>query len=155
MFTGDATSVREHELIDRLSNSNLSITVDFLAVSHHGSAYSTTEEFLHTINPQYAFISAGGFSHPSYEVIERLQEANVERTFVTKEVGMIAVGVNRNSTFLIRYESNYVDIPLIVVVLSCFGFIIAKIDFNCKKSSYFQKRSAKVIKYPLNNKNEL
>lgn len=66
-------------------------SADLLKVAHHGSATSTTEDFLRAVHPEYAVISAGyrnPFGHPRFEVLERLQAAHV-RTYRTDMLGGI------------------------------------------------------------------
>jgi len=49
--------------------------VEFLKVSHHGSATSSAEPFLEAARPNYAVISVGGnnpFGHPSALVLDRI-----------------------------------------------------------------------------------
>jgi len=64
-----------------------------LKVGHHGSATSTTTEFLAAVNPQLAVISVGRdnkFGHPSDEVVTRLEaELGVENIYRTDEDGTI------------------------------------------------------------------
>lgn len=51
--------------------------VDALVVGHHGSKYSTGEELLAAVLPQYAFISVGrdnSYGHPAQAVLDRLTE---------------------------------------------------------------------------------
>jgi competence protein ComEC len=65
-----------------------------LKVAHHGSASSSTAEFLQVARPQIAVISAGAgnsFGHPSPRVIDRLKAANIpeNRIFRTDRSGTI------------------------------------------------------------------
>lgn len=63
-----------------------------LKVGHHGSATSTTPEFLAVVNPQLAVISVGenDFGHPSDEVIARLKDKlGAENIYRTDEDGTI------------------------------------------------------------------
>jgi competence protein ComEC len=83
LFTADIREEAEFELIGQ--RANLKSTV--LKVAHHGSETSTTSQFLATVDPEVAVISAGAdnpFGHPSPEVLERLidrlGEDNVYRT---------------------------------------------------------------------------
>ncbi len=85
----------EFELLTR--RANLASTV--LKVAHHGSATSTTEEFLAVVDPCLAVISVGEgnpFGHPSLEVIERLEkklgQQNVYRTDDNGTVELITDG---------------------------------------------------------------
>jgi competence protein ComEC len=64
-----------------------------LKVAHHGSATSTTTEFLNVVNPQLAVISVGEgneFGHPSEEVIARLEDKlGAENIYRTDKDGTI------------------------------------------------------------------
>jgi competence protein ComEC len=66
--------------------------VEILKVAHHGSKYSTSEEFLEKIKPVLAVISVGKnrFGHPTKEVIERLK-AEAIKILRTDEEGEIEV----------------------------------------------------------------
>ena len=84
LLTADIMWEAEFELIAR--RANLASTV--LKVAHHGSATSTTTEFLVVVNPRLAVISVGEgnpFGHPSDEVVDRLKqklgEENIYRTY--------------------------------------------------------------------------
>ena len=83
LLTADTMWEAEFELIAR--RAGLSSTV--LKAGHHGSATSTTAEFLDVVNPRVAVISVGTdnkFGHPNEEVLDRLQQRigreNVYRT---------------------------------------------------------------------------
>ena len=50
-----------------------------MKVAHHGSKYSTSEEFLTIIKPELSFISCGKdnwYGHPHPELLSRLKEIN-------------------------------------------------------------------------------
>jgi len=68
LFTGDISSKIEQQL--ELSE------VEVLKVSHHGSKFSTSEEFLEKIRPELAIICVGKnrFGHPTTEVLKRLEK---------------------------------------------------------------------------------
>jgi len=73
----------EFELI--ACRASLNSTV--LKVAHHGSATSTTTEFLAVVNPEVAVISVdedNPYGHPTSEVMERLEDRisseNIYRT---------------------------------------------------------------------------
>lgn len=70
LFTGDIQ--QEAEL--RLSNKD--IKCDVLKIAHHGSPYSSTEDFIALADPVVSIISVGrnNYGHPSKEIIERLKE---------------------------------------------------------------------------------
>jgi competence protein ComEC len=89
LFTADIMWEAEFRLIAQ--GASLDCTV--LKVAHHGSASSTTADFLEAASPQLAVISVGEdnpYGHPKGEVLERL-EANLgeENVFRTDEDGTI------------------------------------------------------------------
>ena len=89
LLTADTMWEAEFELIAH--GNNLRSTV--LKIAHHGSNTSTTPEFLTTVNPQLAVISAGAdnpFGHPSDEVMARLKETvGLKNIYRTDEKGTI------------------------------------------------------------------
>ena len=66
--------------------------IECLVVSHHGSRYSSDEQFLKKVRPEIAIISVGynNFGHPSEEALERLKEAGAE-IYRTDIAGNISV----------------------------------------------------------------
>ncbi len=70
---------------DRIMSLGYDIKSDVLKVGHHGSATSTSMNFLEAVRPEYAVISVGAhnkFGHPSRDALERLENigAKVYRT---------------------------------------------------------------------------
>lgn len=62
-----------------------------LKAAHHGSAYSTPEEFLDLFSPCYTVISCGknnSYGHPHKELLERLEECGTE-IMITYETGAV------------------------------------------------------------------
>jgi competence protein ComEC len=87
LFTGDLPEEEEKKLLQ--SNINLAATI--LKVAHHGSKYSSTNEFLEKVHPRSAIISAGKnnrYGHPTVETLSRLQEHKIN-IFRTDEMGDI------------------------------------------------------------------
>lgn len=87
LFTGDLEKEGEEELI----NSGLLEDIDILKVAHHGSKYSTSEEFLRQTKPEIAVISCGrknSYGHPHKETIRRLSDAGC-RILTTPECGAV------------------------------------------------------------------
>lgn len=75
LLTGDATSNVEKTLL------NDNIKSDVLKVAHHGSNYSSTEEFLDVVRPKYAVISVGknnSYNHPSNSTLKKLNDRNIK-----------------------------------------------------------------------------
>ena len=136
LFTGDATAEREEEFVNMIQDENLEMKVDFLLVSHHGSKYSTTNEFLAATNPKYAFISAGDNYHPTTEVINRLKNQGVEEIYCTKTCGMLAVGLNKNGEFFFCTMSFRVELGFLIVLSACLFFVILNLDFGKVKTNY-------------------
>ena len=87
LFMGDAsTKVEEKILLQDLKS-------DVLKVGHHGSIYSTSEDFIKEVEPKISIIEVGknnNYGHPRYEVIERLKNIG-SKVFRTDEDGTIKV----------------------------------------------------------------
>lgn len=75
LFTGDASVKTERELLG-----NELIDTDFLKVGHHGSATSSSADFLEEVSPEVSIISVGAdnkYGHPSKEVISKHKELDI------------------------------------------------------------------------------
>lgn len=87
LFTGDCEHEEESEMLEQ----GFDLSANVLSVGHHGSAYSSTEEFLEAVNPQYAIVSCGknnSYGHPHEETVERLQRYT-KNYYTTPENGSI------------------------------------------------------------------
>jgi competence protein ComEC len=87
LFTGDIESPAEKEILTSGEN----IDVDFLKVAHHGSKYSSSDEFLDAASPQTAIISVGeknSYGHPTEAVLNSLNSRNIN-ILRTDEIGDI------------------------------------------------------------------
>jgi competence protein ComEC len=84
LLTGDAGFKVENNLLDK----NINVESRILKVSHHGSKYATSNEFLKAVSPEKAIISVGKneYGHPAKELINRLRNINVE-IFRTDKMG--------------------------------------------------------------------
>lgn len=85
LFTGDTTEEVEETIL------NNNIDIDVLKVAHHGSKYSSSEEFLNIATPEYAIISAGegnSYGHPEPETLTRLKK-HTNNIYITKDLGTI------------------------------------------------------------------
>ncbi|MDE6419480.1 MAG: MBL fold metallo-hydrolase, partial [Lachnospiraceae bacterium] len=72
-------------------------TIELLKTAHHGSRYSTSEEFLKLVRPRIALISAGvdnSYGHPHAETLLRLYEQGCD-SYQTPECGAITIRVDR------------------------------------------------------------
>ncbi|OGI16980.1 MAG: hypothetical protein A2Z52_02650 [Candidatus Moranbacteria bacterium RBG_19FT_COMBO_42_6] len=87
LFTGDLPSEQELDLI----RNRFTLNSRVLKVGHHGSKYSSGEEFLKAVSPRDAVISVGAnnkYGHPAPEILERLNKMNIN-IFRTDESGDI------------------------------------------------------------------
>lgn len=102
LFTGDATEKTEEKIL------NQDITADILKVGHHGSAYSTTNQFLKKVNPKYAIISVGQdnkYNHPAISTINKLKNSNI-KTYRTDQNGTIIIENNNNNITITTKKTN-------------------------------------------------
>lgn len=77
LFTGDASINIENQLI----YSGLNLKSDVVMLGHHGSKYSTSNEFLEEVDPKLAIISVGNsnrYGHPSNRVLKLLNNKNIK-----------------------------------------------------------------------------
>ena len=92
LVTGDITEEGEKGLINQYKGTDV-LKSNVLKIGHHGSKYSTTDEFLEVVNPEIAVISVGknNYGHPSDEVIEKLDKKGIMvfRTDRDGAVGLI------------------------------------------------------------------
>ena len=84
LLTGDAGFPVEKELL----NKNIDLESKILKVSHHGSKYATSNEFLQAVNPEKAIVSVGknSYGHPAEKLLNRLKNMSIE-IFRTDETG--------------------------------------------------------------------
>jgi competence protein ComEC len=75
LLAGDIERAAERELLQRVPGL---LAADVLLVPHHGSATSSSAEFVETVAPRYAVFTVGyrnRFGHPREDVIERYRTA--------------------------------------------------------------------------------
>ena len=80
---------------------------DILKVAHHGSKYSSSDDFLNSIAKQgsVAIISCGRkntYGHPHKETLERLREAGCE-IYRTDLQGAITIKVSNNENKVVPF----------------------------------------------------
>lgn len=90
LLTGDIEQAAEKSLINNMPEQ---IKVDILLAPHHGSKTSSSNEFIATIAPEYAVISAGyrnRFGFPKQDIMSRYEAHGVKTlvTFMTGEISM-------------------------------------------------------------------
>ena len=89
LFTGDAENKEEYDII--YADADIESTV--LKIAHHGSASSTSGDWLNAVNPTVAVISCGmnnEYGHPTSEILDRLKERGIQ-TFRTDLHGDITI----------------------------------------------------------------
>ena len=79
LFMGDASSNVEKNLLDK------NINCQVLKVGHHGSRYSSSDEFIKKVNPTYGIIMVGEgnkYGHPTKKTLDILNKykVNIHRT---------------------------------------------------------------------------
>lgn len=103
LFTGDL--VKEQEA--RLLASGQEISSSVLKAGHHGSATSSSEEFLKAVAPQYGVFCVGyenSFGHPKPEIVRRYQDAGI-RTLRTDEDGAVVFHTDGRSMRVETYAA--------------------------------------------------
>ena len=87
LFMGDVTEETEPDILSQ----NRNLKSDVLKVAHHGSKYSTTEEFLAEVSPTYAVISCAKdnkYGFPTARVLNLLRASGV-KLYRTDEQGSL------------------------------------------------------------------
>ena len=104
---GDITEAREKRLVEEYAIDETLFDsgehevrlsgVDILKAAHHGSRYSSSEEWLRLLSPKTAIISCGignAYAHPTGEVIARLKAASPNvKVYRTDEFEHIIVSI--------------------------------------------------------------
>ena len=75
LLAGDAEDQTEHRLLTK----DLDLRARVLKISHHGSKYASSADFLNRVKPEIAIVSCGAwnrYGHPSQAVLDRLRAAN-------------------------------------------------------------------------------
>lgn len=101
LFTGDVSG----DVEDRLSREyGEEIHVQVLKVAHHGSATSTSQRFLTTVQPELAVISVGRgnrYGHPSPRVLWRLATLGVPVRRTDRD-GTLVIEAKRDGSWRVR-----------------------------------------------------
>lgn len=94
LVPGDISADVEKQLI----TSKIDLHSDVLVVPHHGSAHSSSAEFIKAVACRYAIVSAGKtnvFHHPHPSTLQRYKEAGV-RVFRTDRDGAVTLTTGGN-----------------------------------------------------------
>ncbi|MCR5834074.1 MAG: DNA internalization-related competence protein ComEC/Rec2 [Selenomonadaceae bacterium] len=92
LITGDLVKENEAQMLSE----GIDVSSTVLKVGHHGSATSSSDEFLRAVNPKCAVICVGygnNFGHPRAEVLERLENLPT-RIFRTDTDGLVKFKTN-------------------------------------------------------------
>ena len=103
LLTGDVVGRGEDNLTELLRRAGKQFEV--LKVAHHGSKYSTPEEFLDIVWPEISIISCGAdnrYGHPHAALLRRLRGSGT-RILRTDECGEIAVQTDGESVRVRTY----------------------------------------------------
>jgi len=95
LFMGDASVVREKDIIDKYDISDIAI----LKVGHHGSDSSTSKYFVDKINPKTCLISVGKnnrYGHPKDSVLKTLSDCEIYRTDEEGNIEINDIGYKLN-----------------------------------------------------------
>lgn len=110
LFTGDLEGEGEKRVLEMLQSWENSVPdfkkITLLKVAHHGSKNSTGKEFLQTVSPKIALISAGlnnRYGHPHEELVERLKDCGCF-IYCTQDNGAVKVCVNRRKVVVETYR---------------------------------------------------
>ncbi len=79
IFTGDAETLSEEEILKKFDESELKC--DVLKAGHHGSFTSNSKDFVKTLSPEYAVVSCeidNSYGHPHKEVLALFDENNIK-----------------------------------------------------------------------------
>lgn len=95
LFCGDAGIEVENAMLQ----SDLDLSADVYLASHHGSAGSSSEDFLKAVNPDIVVFSVGAdneYGHPAVEVVNRVEQmgAEIYRTDLQGTITVISDGEN-------------------------------------------------------------
>ena len=101
LLAGDAEDQTEHRLLTK----QVELQTRVLKVSHHGSKYASSGDFLNRVKPEIAIVSCGAwnrYGHPSQAVLDRLRAANANvklyRTDLQGEITITTRGKDNEMT---------------------------------------------------------
>lgn len=104
LFTGDIEEEAETYLTEKYGNE---LKASFLKIPHHGSATSSTQNFIQCVDPKICFIPAGKnnrFGFPDPDVLKRYQYLKENLIIAAEDGAMIleSDGKNIQKTVLLR-----------------------------------------------------
>ena len=104
LFTGDIGADTEKKLL----SAGCLNDIECLKVGHHGSRYSSSEEFLKKVKPELSIISCSStntYGHPSPETVKRLKDCGSQIEYTMKN-GAIILETNGKNLRIRRFCGN-------------------------------------------------
>ena len=102
LITGDLVKEIESDMLGK----KIEVRSTVLKVGHHGSATSSSEEFLNAVKPKVAVICVGygnNFGHPRPEVLDRLKKIHA-KIFRTDTDGLITFKTDGKNLSVTTFE---------------------------------------------------
>ncbi len=109
LFTGDAGVAAEQ----RFLSEGIDLSAAILKVGHHGSAYSSSPDFIAAVHPRYAIISVGRnnmFGHPAPSTVATLQRSGAE-VYRTDENGAVTLQTDGSSLAVDAIAIDGISVP--------------------------------------------
>lgn len=103
LFQGDAEGLVESEILSKYAD----IHADLIKLGHHGSKFSSNDDYLKAVDPKFAVISSGkdnSYGHPHKETLDILNEMGID-TYRTDQLGTIIVTSNGTNITLNKNAS--------------------------------------------------
>ena len=96
LLTGDTNNDIENKILDK------NLKSDVLKVAHHGSRYSSSEEFLDKVNPKYAIITCENdneYGYPHKRTLDKLSSRNIKVFRTDLDGTIISTSDGKNISF--------------------------------------------------------
>lgn len=104
---GDAEKLSEDEIL----KNGLNVGAQIIKAGHHGSNTSNSENFINSVNPQYALISAkkgNTYNHPTKSVMEMFEKRKI-KVYRTDQSGTIIMTTNGTTINFDKEQGNYLS----------------------------------------------
>ena len=105
LLTGDAEEEEEQSIL----RSGAEIQSTVLKIAHHGSAYSTSQQWVNVVNPQIAVITCGSdneYGHPTEQVLSRLKNMGISVLRTDMHGDIIFQEVDGQLRYGVAYDTN-------------------------------------------------
>lgn len=105
LLTGDISAKVEKMLVKQYADK---LSTDILILPHHGSKTSSTYDFIKTVKPQHAIVSAGfnnRWGMPNKNVVERFENFGLQ-LINTGDYGMIKLNITEEKITDARYRQD-------------------------------------------------